>query len=106
MLPQLLGDEAHKIDHIFRFPFEPLTQFRVLGGHTHGAGVQVAHPHHDAAHGDQRRGGKAKLLRPQHTGDGHVPPGHQLAIGLQHHPGAQAVFHQGLVGLGQTQLPG
>ena len=105
-LPQLLGNEQHEIHHIFRLPLEPAPQGGILGGNAHGAGVQIAHPHHHAAHGHQRRGGEAELLRPQHTGDGHIPSAHQLAVGFQPHPGAQAVANQSLVGFRQTQLPG
>ena len=55
---------------------------RILGGDAHGAGVEVADPHHDAAHGHQRRGGEAELLGPQQGGDHHVAPGLELAVGL------------------------
>ena len=40
------------------------------------------------AQGDQGGGGKAEALRPQHTGDGHVPAGHQLAVRLDGDSGA------------------
>ena len=102
MLPQLLGDEAHKVHHIFGPARKALAQLGILGGHTHRAGVQVADPHHDASHGDQRRSGKAELLRAQHTGDGHIPAGHQLAVRLHHHTGAEPVLHQRLMGLGKA----
>ena len=48
-LADLLGDEAHEVDRVLRFAGEALAQFRVLGGDTDRAGVQVAHAHHDAA---------------------------------------------------------
>ena len=92
MLPQLLGNKAHEVRHIFRFAPETLAQLGVLSRHAHRAGIQVAHPHHYAAHGDQRRGSKAEFLSPQHTGDGHIPAAHQLAVGLHDYPGAQVVF--------------
>ncbi len=91
---------------IFRLAGEPGTQLRVLGGDAGGAGVQVAHPHHAAAKGHQGCGGKAELLGAQHTGDGHVPAGHQLAVGLQDHLTAQAVGDQRLMGFRHAQLPG
>ena len=57
-------------------------------------------------HGDQRRGGEAEFLRTQHARDGHVPAGHQLAVGFNDHPAAQAVVDQRLMRLGNAQLPG
>ena len=87
-------------------PAELLAQLRVLGGDADRAGVEVADPHHDAAHHDQRRGGEAVLLRAQQGGDHHVAAGLQLAVGLHDDPVAQLVQHQGLLGLGQPQLPG
>jgi hypothetical protein len=78
----------------------------LLGGHTYGAGVHVADPHHDAAHGYQGCGGEAVLFGPQQGGDHHVPSGFHLAVGFHHHPAAQVVHHQGLVGFRQSQLPG
>ena len=105
-LPQLLGDEEHEIHHIFRFALEALAKLRVLGGDAHRAGIQIAYPHHHAAHADQRRGSKAEFLRAQHAGDGHVPAAHELAVGLDGHPGAQPVQRKGLMRLRHAQFPG
>ena len=104
--PELLGHEEHEVHHVFGLAPEAAAQVRVLGRHADGAGVQIAHPHHDAAHGDERRGGEAEFLRPQNRGDGHVPAGEELAVRLQNDPPTQAVFDEGPVGLGQPQLPG
>ena len=90
----------------FRRAGELRAQRRVLRGDAHRAGVQVALAHHDAAHGDQRRGGEAELLGAQQRGDGHVAAGLQLAVGLHAHAAAQVVHHQHLLGLGQAQFPG
>ena len=76
-----------------------------LGGNANRAGVGVALAHHDAAHGDERRSGKAKLLGTQQGGDGEVAAGAQLAVSLQHGAAAQIVRHKGLVGLCQAELP-
>ena len=103
--PQIFRDEEKEIDHVFRLALELLAQFRVLRGHAHRAGVQVALAHHDAAHRNQRRGREAELLRAQQRGDGHVPPGLQLAVHLQAHAAAQVVHHQHLLRLGKPQLP-
>ena len=43
---------------------------------------------------------------PSRAAHGQVAAGFQLAVGLQHHPAAQLVAHQRLVGFGQAQLPG
>lgn len=76
-----------------------------LGGDADRAGVGVALAHHDAAHGDERRGGKAKLLGTQQRGHGQVAPGAHLAVGLQRCAAAKVIRHQRLVRLRQAQLP-
>jgi hypothetical protein len=83
-----------------------LAQRRVLRGHAHGAGVQVADAHHDAAQRHQRRRGKTELFGPQQGGNENIAPRFELAVRFQAHAGAQAVEHEGLVGFGQPQLPG
>ena len=70
------------------------------------AGVQVADAHHDAAGGDQRRGGEAELLGAEQRGDHDVAAGLQLAVGLDGDAAAQVVEDERLVGLGQAELPG
>ncbi len=54
----------------------------------------------------QRGGGEAELLGAEQGGDDHVAAGLELAVDLHHDPVAQAVEQQGLLGLGQAQLPG
>ena len=85
---------------------ELLAQRGILGGDADRAGVEVALAHHDAAHGDQRRGGEAELLGAQQRGDGHVAAGLQLAVGLHADAAAQVVHHQHLLGFGEAQFPG
>ena len=85
---------------------ELLAQLGVLGGDADRAGVQVADAHHDAARGDQRRGGEAEFLGAQQRRDRDVAAGLQLAVGLDRDAAAQIVQHQRLVRLGQAQLPG
>ena len=41
---------------------ELLAQVWVLGGNAHGAGIEVAYAHHDAAFHHQGSGGKAEFL--------------------------------------------
>ena len=65
----------------------------------------MALAHHDAAGGDQRRGGETELVRAQQSGDGDVAPGAQAAVGLDRDPVTQAVEQQSLLGLRQPDLP-
>ena len=87
-------------------PRELLAELGVLGGDADRAGVEVADPHHDAAHDDQRRGGEAVLLGAQQGGDHDVAAGLHLAVGLDDDPVAELVQDERLLGLGQAQLPG
>ena len=88
------------------WPVNFLRERRVLGGDAHRAGVQVALAHHDAAHGDQRRGGEAELLGAQQRGDDDVAAGLQLAVRLDADAAAQVVHHQHLLGFGEAEFPG
>ena len=103
---EFLGDEEHEVHDVFRSAPEPAAQVRVLGGHPHGAGIQVAGAHHDAAHGHQRSRGETEFLRAQDRGDGHVPSGEELAVGLQDDPFPQSVLDEGAVSFAQSQFPG
>ena len=87
-------------------PVELGAQLGVLGADADRAGVGMALPHHDAAHGDQRGRADAVLLGAQHGGDHHVAAGLDAAVGAQQHLVAQPVERQHLVGLGQAHLPG
>ncbi len=60
-----LGDESHEIHDKLRVAAELRPQLRVLRRHADGAGVEMAHPHHDAAERDQRRGGETEFLGAQ-----------------------------------------
>jgi hypothetical protein len=105
-LADLLGDVLEERDHELRLAAEAAPQDGVLGGHADRTGVEVADAHHDAAADDQGGGREAVLLGPQQGRDHHVAAGLQLAVGLHHDPVAQAVDQQGLLGLGQAELPG
>ena len=100
-----LGDEAHEIDGMRGVAGEFLAQLRVLRGHAHRAGVEMADAHHDAAQRDQRRGGKTKFLRAQQRGDDHVAARLQLAVGFHGDAAAQIIQDQRLVRFGQPQFP-
>src|SRR5450830_1198016 len=104
-LARFFGHEEEVIDDMFRLALELGAQFRVLRGHAHRAGVQVALAHHDAAFHHQRRRREADLVGAQHRGDDDVAARAHLAVGLDANPVAQAVQHQRLLRLGQAQLP-
>ena len=103
--PEFFGDHEQVVDDVLGRTGELAPQIRILGGDAHRAGVQVALAHHDAAQGDQRRGGEAELLGAEQRGDGDVASGFELAVGLQHYAGAQVVHHQGLMGFGDAEFP-
>ena len=106
VLAHLLGDEEEVVDDVLGRAAEARAQHRVLRGDADRAGVQVALAHHDAAHGDERHGGKAELFRAEQRGNHDVAAGLQLAVGLHADAAAQIVQEQDLLRLGQAQLPG
>ena len=71
-----------KLIDVLRLAGELLAQPRILRGDAGRAGVQVADAHHDAARGDERRGGEAEFLGAEQRGDGDVAAGLELAVGL------------------------
>ena len=105
-LAQLFGDEEEIVDHMLGLAGEALAQHRILGRHADRAGVEMAFAHHDAARGDQRRGGKAEFVGAQQRADGDVAAGAKAAIHLHRDAAAQAVQHQSLLGFGQADFPG
>ena len=105
-LAHFLGDEEEVVDDVLGLAGELLAQHRVLRGHAHRAGVEVALAHHDAAFDHQRRGGEAELVGAQQRADRHVAAGLHLAVGLHPDAAAQAVEHQRLLRFGQADFPG
>ena len=103
-LAQLLGNEEHKVLNVLGLTAEATAQAAVLRGDAGRAGILLAVALHEAAHGDERHGRKAKLLGAQQAGDGNIGAVHELAVGLEHHAGAQAVLQQRLLGLGEAKL--
>ena len=104
-LAHFLGDEEEIVDHVLGLALEALAQHRVLRGDADRAGVEVALAHHDAAGGDQRRGGEAEFVGAQHGAHDHVAAGADAAVDLHRNAPAQAVDDQRLVGLGQADFP-
>jgi hypothetical protein len=104
-LAHFFGNEEEVVDDVLGLARELLAQQRVLRGHAHRTGVQVALAHHDAALDHQRRGGEAELVGAQQRADGDVAAGLHLAVGLHADAAAQAVEHQRLLRLGQADFP-
>jgi len=100
-----LRQQEEEVDGVLRRADEALPEHRVLRGDADGAGVQMALAHHDAADGDQRRGGEAELVGAEQGADDDVAAGLQAAVDLQRDARAQALFHQDLLRLGEADLP-
>lgn len=66
----------------------------------------MALAHHDAAHGNQRRGREAPLLCAEQAGDRDVSTSADLTVRLDGDTTSEIVENERLVGLGQSQLPG
>ena len=79
--PHLLGDEAEQIDDFFRRPGKFLPQAFLLRTHPDRTGIGVTLAHHDATHGDQRGGPDTEFFRAQQSGDHHIAPSFEPAIG-------------------------
>jgi hypothetical protein len=65
----------------------------------------MALAHHDAAHGDKRRGSKTPLFSAEQTGNGDVASCPQLTISLDNDATTKIVEDKSLMSLGKTQLP-
>ena len=84
---------------------ELLAQHRVLRGHAHRAGVEMAFAHHDAAFDHQRCRGKTKLVSAEQRTNDNVTTGLHLAVDLDPDAAAQTVEYQRLLGFRQTDFP-
>ena len=104
-LTHFFGNEEEIVDDMLRFAGKLFAQLGVLRGHTHGAGVQVAFAHHDAAFNHQRCGGETEFIRAQQSTHGHIAAGFHLTIGLHADATAQTIQHQSLLGFSQTNFP-
>ena len=100
-----LGDEEEIVDDVLGLALEALAQHGILRGDADRAGVEMALAHHDAAGGDQRRGGKAEFVGAEQGAHDDVTPGADAAIDLHRDARAQAVDHQRLVRLGEADFP-
>ena len=101
----LLGDEEEEVDDVLGLADEALAQHRILRGDADGTGVEMTLAHHDAAGGDQRRGGEAEFVGAQQRADDDVASGAHAAVDLHGDARPQAVQHQRLMGFGQADFP-
>ena len=104
-LAHFLGDEHEEVGDVLGLADEAVAQLGVLRRDADRAGVEVALAHHDAAGGDQRRGGEAELVGAEQRADDDVAAGADAAIDLHGDAAAQAVEHQRLMRLGEADLP-
>src|SRR5580700_5609016 len=93
-LTDLFREEEEERNHVFRSARKLLSEHRILSCDTDRAGIQVANPHHDAAHCDERSAGKAELFGAEQSGNHNVSAGLQLTIGLHPNPTAQIVSYE------------
>mmetsp|Transcript_11184 Transcript_11184/g.22292 ORF Transcript_11184/g.22292 Transcript_11184/m.22292 type:complete len:456 (-) Transcript_11184:1783-3150(-) len=100
-----LRHERQVVDHVVRHPGELVPQVFALGGDPHRAGVQVAHPRHDAPGSHHGGGAKPKLFPAQQGRHHHVQPRADASIHAQQHFLAEPVLHQSAVRLSDSQLP-
>ena len=102
ILPQLFRNEEKEIDHMLGLPLELFAQHRILCGNAHRTSVEMALPHHDAAHRDQRSSSKSELFGAQQRSNSHVAARLQLAVGLHADAAAQIVQQQDLLSFRQS----
>ena len=100
------GDVVHEVHHGVGATHEFLAQLGVLGRDSNGAGVFVAHAHHEATEGYQRGGGKTEFLGTEEAGDRDIAPGLELPVGFNNNAGAKVVEQEGLVGFSESEFPG
>ena len=105
-LAHFFGDKEEIVDDVLGLAGEALAQHRVLGRDADRAGVEMAFAHHDAAGGDQRSRRETELVGADQRRDHDIAAGAQTAIDLHRDAAAQAVQHQGLLGLGEADFPG
>ena len=98
-------DEGEKIDHLLRAAGEFGAQRLILRADANRAGIGMALPHHDAAHGHQGCRANAEFLGAQHGRNHHIAPGLDAAIGAQLHAMPQAIEQKYLMGFRKPHFP-
>ena len=102
---QFVRDEHHEVHDVLGLARELLAQHRILRRDADRAGVEMADAHHDASRGDQRGARETEFLGAEQRGDRDVAAGLELAVGLDVDASAQIVHHEGLLRLGESELP-
>jgi hypothetical protein len=105
-LPKLFCDPQQILHDAVGCTCEASPQLRILGRNADGAGVEVAHAHEDAPHGDKGCRRKAVFIGAEQRRDGDISAGLQSTIGLHLDATPQVVHDQGLLGLRESDLPG
>ena len=105
VLTHLLGNKEEEVDHVFGLAREASAQDRILSRDADGAGVQMTLAHHDAAHGDERHGGKAVLFGSKQGGDDDIAACLELAVGLHADAAAQIVEQKNLLRFSEAEFP-
>ncbi|MPN51411.1 hypothetical protein SDC9_199056 [bioreactor metagenome] len=82
MLAGVLSQKAEIVHQVLVTSYKSFTQFGILGGYPHGAGVEMAFAHHHAAQYNEGAGGKTVLFGTEHGGDHDVAACFQLTVGL------------------------
>src|ERR1700757_4659109 len=88
-LPHLFGNKKEEIDDVLGLSLKLLAQYGILRRDAYRTRIQMAFAHHDAAHGDQRRGGETEFFGTQQGGYDDVTSSLQFAIGLHTNAAAQ-----------------
>ena len=105
-LAAFLCDELEVVhDHLGQADEELGAQHVVLGGNTRGAVVQMADAQVLAAQCHHRRGAEAETFGADERGLDDIEAGLQAAVRLQPHAMPQLIGAQGLMRLGQAELP-
>src|ERR1700675_394049 len=99
VLPHLLRQEEEEVDDVFRLSLKLLAQHGILRGNAHRASVEMALAHHDAAHRNQRGGGKTEFFCAEQCGDHYIAPSLQLPVRLHTDSTAQIVQQEHLLRL-------
>ena len=105
VVAHLGGEEAKQDLHLIGCAGEFGAQVLILGGDAHRTSVEVALPHHFAAHCQQRECPKAKPFGAQQSRHHYVASSAHAAVSLQHNSLSLSVGNQGMVRLGDAELP-
>ena len=105
-LAHFLGDVLEEGLDELGPPGEVLPELGVLRCDADRASVEMADAHHDAARHHERGGREAELLCPEQRRHDDVTTGLDLAVDLNGDAVPQPIAQQGLLGLGQSELPG